>query len=130
MFEVGDKVIRKTTEDVGYVHSIRKYKVLMVEVRIDATGLRQWFPAEEFRMWDKNEIPPQVELTRWGRTTPAYMVNLRNSKQVRDIRDNRNKRYEEYRLAESLLALSDKRKQRTRNKAAKLIKDYYRLAGD
>src|ERR1700679_2130529 len=88
-FEVGDKVVRKSTLELGSVQSTRRAKALMVEVKWDATGVKQWLPAEEFQPWDKSELPPPPYVSPWGRTTPGYIIGIRSSAQVRDERKNR-----------------------------------------
>jgi hypothetical protein len=132
MFEVGDRIIRKSNELCACVTSSEKRRVLMVEVKWDATGLKQWLPAEEFRLWDKSDPPPPVRKTRWGRTTPGYIIGLRSSAQCYHERQQRlaknsTKRLEN--LTEALCSLSDRKKGRSQNKARKLIKKFNRGEG-
>lgn len=121
-FSVGDRIIRKSSQESGFVHETRKARTLMIEVRWESTGIKQWLPAEEFKAWDKATSPPVVQKTGWGNTTPAYLVELRRQQWKKPDRmqakvlDRRIKR-----LTETLLNLSDKKKSKTKRKAKKLI---------
>src|SRR5271170_5978015 len=89
MFEVGDRIVRRFSGLAGFVSATEKRRAAMVEIRWDATGLKQWLPAEEFEPWsEKQQLPPEVKTTSWGRTTPAYITRIRSSKQCKDERKN------------------------------------------
>lgn len=124
MFEVGDRIIRKSNQQNGFVKSVEKRRVFMVEVHWD-TGIDQWLPAEEFREWDKSDIPPPVRLSTIGRTTPEYLVDLRRKNPIKP-NPAKAKKLAAQRLADDLSLLSDRKKNRSRNKAQKLISKFER----
>lgn len=127
MFEVGDRVVRKSTEQAGFVHGVRKNKTLMIEVRWDASGLKIWLPAEEFRVWDKAEVPPPARITSWGRTTPLYLQLLGKAARSKAKRS-RIAKWNPEAAADKLLQLSAKGN-KGRNKARKLIAKIERESG-
>ena len=121
-FSIGDRIIRKSSQEPAFVQDTRKARTMMVEVRWESTGLKQWLLAEEFKAWDKATAPPITQKTGWGNTTPAYLVELRRQqwknpdrKQTKEL-DRRIKR-----LTETLVSLSDKKKSKSKRKAKKLI---------
>ena len=120
MFEVGDRIVRKSNECCGFVISMEKRRTMMVEIRWDAPIPDQWLPAEEFREWDKSDEPPPTKVTSLGRTTPAYLVELRHKNPLKK-NPAKMKKLAEQKLSDDLAALSNRRKQRTKGKAQKLI---------
>jgi hypothetical protein len=116
------RVMHKTNEQVGVIHSVRKGRVLMIEVRWEQTGIKQWLPAEEVRLWDKAIIPVTKPTTSWGRTTPEYIVKLRTTARHRKRISGQQR--EQKKVAEYLLSLSDTKKPRTKRKAHNAIKHY------
>lgn len=125
---VGDRIMRKSNLEGGCILGARKQSsgVYMVCVAWDSTGTEQWLPSEEVRPWDKLQAPPVAKPTPWGRTTPAYLVALR-----RDLRINSGGRKQtgktaEDQLADKLAKLSGRRKNRSRQKAKKLVAEYER----
>jgi hypothetical protein len=120
MYAVGDRIIRKRDGESGFITDTRKVRALMVEIRWDATGIKQWLPSEEFKPWDRSDAPPPVQKTWLGRTTPIYLVELRRKNPLKKD-PMREKRKAEERLADDLTGLSSRKKNRSRNKARKLI---------
>ena len=120
--EIGDRVIKKSTGEAGFVHDTRKKRALMIEVHWETTNLCQWLPAEELRAPAASDPPPPTRITPWGRTTPSYLVTLR--KQVRSTRRKPDPKRAQEKLAEKLLSLSGARKNRTKMKAAKMIAEF------
>ena len=56
--EIGDRVVRKTTERKGYIHDVRTGRIVMVKVRwLDGCTDGEWVPSEEVRIWDKLKQP-------------------------------------------------------------------------
>ncbi len=125
-FEVGDRVIRKQNDAVGSVQSVRRTRVEMVEVKWEADGIKFWLPSEEFRLWDKSEAPTPPKVNWQGRTTPTYITHMRSSKQVKDQAFVRRAGWtpkDSEKMADEILRLSAKRKNRSRNKAKKLVSE-------
>lgn len=123
MFEVGDRIIRKTTRQAGAITNMRRSRALMLEVKWDQ-GTTQWLPAEEFMLWDVSDPPPAVPASSWGRTTPEYIRQIRSSRQCKDEREKRHKipsPKELNDLADALYGLSNKRPNQTKHKAARMI---------
>ena len=122
-FEIGMRVIRKRTDEAGFIRGVRKAKATMVEVRWETSGVSQWLPAEEVRVYDKSDPAPTPQRTGHGNTTPQYLVDLR-----KELRARRNTQYIADRRVEKLRAalvgLSDSRKNRTKMKASKLIQKF------
>ena len=85
-FHVGQRVIRKSSERSGFIYGKNRRRVPMLEVRWEDSGLKEWLPAEEFRLWDKSEIPPPTRTTYRGRTTLQYINHIQSSKQCKDER--------------------------------------------
>src|SRR5271167_648943 len=118
-FEVGSRVIRISSGESGFVHDMNKGRVVMVEVRWESTGKKQWLPEEEFRVWDKFSGPV---------TGPPGGVEQQNlfdaaARQKASLEGRAAKRayWEEKRrierLTETLVGLSNNRKTRSRKKA-------------
>lgn len=126
--QVGMRVARAAGE-FGFVASIEKRRCWMVEVRWDDSGIKQWIPADQVRECPVVEAPAVKPSTSFGRTTPAYLVKLRKT-----LRQQRPKNYvhpvqkkkEAERIADDLMRLSDKRKNRSRNKARRKIQIFTR----
>jgi hypothetical protein len=97
-------------------------------VRWEDTGIRQTLPVEEFRHWDKATVPPPMPIsTPHGNTTPKYLVALREERAKHPEKNRKKERkLMEAQLAKDLIGLSDKRKNRTKNKAKKLIANFDR----
>jgi len=51
--EIGDRVVRKTSERKGYIHDLRLGRIVMVKVRWLDNKTEDWLPEEEVRIWDK-----------------------------------------------------------------------------
>jgi hypothetical protein len=126
--EIGSRVIRISTEESGFIHAMNKGRALMVEVRWESTGIKQWLPADQVRIWDKIAAPPPKPLTIWGRTTPEYLVSLRyklaHDPAVLQAREERKKKQKAEKLADTLAGLSDRRKGRSKAKAKRLIRKF------
>jgi hypothetical protein len=128
-FQVGQRVVRKTSEQSGFIHEKRRGKVVMLEVRWEESGIKQWLPAEEFRLWDKSATPPPSGLGYRGRTTPDYISRIRSSKQCKDERNRRYGKMTRKELEEvgnALMTLAGNKKQRGRNKAKKIVAPWIR----
>lgn len=123
MFEVGDRVVRKSNRKSGFISATEKRKVWMLEVRWDENSVQQWLPAEEFRQWDVSDPPPEVKTTPLGRTTPEYLVQLRLQHPLKKNTAKR-RRVAEQQLADDLMALSTRKKSRSKTKADNLINKY------
>ena len=124
-FEIGTKVVKLSTQAHGFVHDTRQKRALVVEVKWEHSGVKQWLPAEELRVCDALVAPPATRITPWGRTTPAYLRALR--KTLREQPKTPNKailRKEEEKVADRLLSLSSKRKNRSKMKAKKIIAEF------
>jgi hypothetical protein len=65
--EIGDRVVRKSSERKGYIHDLRDGRVAMVKVRWLDDKSEDWMPTEELRAWDKQAIPMQHKRARWPR---------------------------------------------------------------
>ena len=126
-FELGVRVVRKSDEQPGFIHNIRKNRVEMVEVRWESSGIKEWVPADSVRIWDKQQAPPRPHKTTRVNTTPGYLVNLRHKITVYPQKNRKKEQsLRERQLAADLLSLSDKRKNRTKMKAQKLIANFDR----
>lgn len=124
-FSVGDFVVHKLNEDKGFIRNLRKAKATMAKVRWEESGITQWLPSEELRLWDKATAPAPAKVTSRGNTTPDYLVGLRKKLRQNPHRFKKeNRKRAEARLAESLISLSGRRKGRTRAKAKKLITEF------
>jgi hypothetical protein len=122
--EVGDRIIRKFDRRAGFVHDVRIARTVMVEVRWDDTDGRQWLPAEEFQPWTQADPPPPpATVTRLGRTTPAYLLDLRRKNPLKKD-STRERKLAEQQLANDLAGLSGRKKTKSRSKAKKLIKRF------
>ncbi len=128
MFEVGDRVIRKRDGESGFITDSRTARVLMLEIRWDSTETKQWLPAEEFKAWDRSDAPPPVKLTWIGRTTPAYLVDLRRKNPLKKD-PMKEQRRAEAKLADDMASLSRRKKTRSRNKARKMVDNYQKEFG-
>jgi len=118
--EIGDQVVHKRTGEYGFARNVRKNRTLMVEVKWDVSGLTQWLPSEELRLPDKGEAVAPVKPTQWGRTTPAYLKDLRTKlrhERPKDFIYPKEKRLAIEKLADDLVSLSTKRKNRSRHRA-------------
>jgi hypothetical protein len=128
-FEVGNRVVHNSNERCGFIYSIEKRRVLMVEIRWEDTGIKQWLPAEELRLWNKAKTPPPKPVTPWGRTTPDYLVQMRyklshDPAVLAERKERWAKKKKEEQLAKDLDRLSEKRKTRSRKKAKRLISKF------
>ena len=74
--EAGMRVVRGAGE-YGFVLSREKRRIEMVEVRWEASGIRQTIPAEQVTPCPAVAPPPPRSLTPRGRSTPEYLVKLR-----------------------------------------------------
>jgi hypothetical protein len=120
-FEVGDKIMRLRSDDWGTIISTRMNRVLLVEVRWEATGIIQTLPSQELRAWDKEEAPGAARITVWGNTTPGYLMALR--KTIRDDPDRfakKDKQRKEKAMADKLAGLPKRHKR----KAASIVKRF------
>ena len=110
-FELGDRVLRKSTRDAGFVYAIRRKRAVMVEVKWESDGHRTWLPSEELIAWDRAENPPSVKKSGWGNTTPEYLIDLR-AKIAKHPEKNRKKEKKlmGHQLTKDLLNLSEDRK--------------------
>lgn len=109
--KVGDRVVRKSTLESGYIYTAKKLPsgCYMVAVLWDGKESTQWLPSEEVRPWDKMPPPlPGPEPTR----RKFFKRPLSNA---------RRKEMEAQKLADKLVGLSGKRKNRSKSKAEKLI---------
>jgi len=118
MFEVGCRVIRGRDGRSGFIHDMEKQRCPMIEVRWDDTGIKQWLPAEEFRVWDKVEKPEPARVSGNGSTAPAYLKSLRSYERRQP------RRVAIEALTENILRLSGKRKNRSLNKVKGLVKQF------
>ena len=58
--EIGDRVVRITTEQKGYIHDLKPGRIVMVRVRwLGGMTAGEWLPSEEVRVWDKMPMPVQ-----------------------------------------------------------------------
>lgn len=128
-FEIGDKIIRISNEEVGFIHDTNKGKVIMVEVRWEATEIKQWLPAELVRPWDKASAPPTNALTGWGRTTPQHLIDIRYELShdpvvLQQRKERWQQKKKEENLANTLFGLSNRHKTRSKKKAQTFIKKF------
>jgi hypothetical protein len=124
-YEIGSRVMRKYNDEWGFIHGIRQARTTMVEVRWEASGTKQWLPAQEVRPLDKTDAPPPVRPTSWGNTTPKYLTALRKQLRQNPNRfEARDKARADKKLADKLVCLSDKRKNRSKMKAQKWVRKH------
>src|ERR1700690_4491136 len=69
-YEVGDRVMQKSSDEWGIVQATRQTRVLLVEAQW-STGVKQWLPADQLRPFDKAQTPPPVS-SRKRRPTMAH----------------------------------------------------------
>lgn len=129
MFEVGDRIIRKRDGESGFITDSRTARVLMLEVRWDSSESKQWLPAEEFKAWDRSDPPPPIKTNWTGRTTPAYLVDLRRRNPVKK-NPMKEERKAQDKLADDLAGLSGRKPTRSRNKARKMISKFHAVSTD
>ena len=117
MYQLGSQVVRESTGDVGTVFGYReKLPTAMIEVKW-ASGVRQWMPVTEVSELDKPQMP------KAGPAKPAYLVALRRANPLKKS-PAKIKQLAAQRLADDLASLSTRKKQRTNNKAAKMIQRF------
>lgn len=114
---IGDRIVRKSTLASGYIVQANKMPsgAYMVRVQWDSDDSTQWLPSQEIRPWDKLKVPeqkPAVEYKRYRRS--LYQQSPAARKKAQDN------------LADQMAALSGKRKNRSKNKAKKLIAKWER----
>lgn len=123
---VGDRIIRKSSLEGGYILAARKQTsgAYMVCVRWDSSDTPQWLPSQEIRPWDKLQTPTTPKMTSLGRTTPQYLVALRRSltRDQKTIHDRGRKRQEQQ-IADELVKLWG-RGSKARNKSKKMIRRF------
>lgn len=129
MFAIGDRVLRKSNDQAGFVKDKRPARIEMVEVRWEQCERTEWLPSEELRLWDKSTPPPPPAVTPWGRTTPAYLVEIRRKIFADPARryeyaKSKQKQIAQMKMADRLVSLSGQKKGRSRNKAKKIIEEY------
>ncbi len=122
-WEVGQRILRKSNGREGYIHSIVRKR--LIEVRWTDTAVCEVLPIEEFRLPDRTEPPTAESRTSWGNTTPRYLVDLRKKLRSEPKPPNPFEvRASQERLANQLVGLSGKKKNRSRMKAQKIVAQF------
>lgn len=121
-FEVGQRVIRGSNGQSGFIHAVEKRRTLMLEIKWESSGTKQWLPASEVRAWDKLsepiKTPPIDKRNRKQRTSEVLKLDA-------ELRKARREYWEKKKVVgmygDYLYSLSDERKNRTKMKAKKVF---------